>query len=146
MGSLDDEEESDEARGPTESEAKRGSHREMRSRKRDKGEEGDRKTGREEKKEERAERVTAVGEVRAEPFTARTKKTNRRDERSQARCLGRPLGHYLGHGAISFIEQAFCDYHRAGVYFRVVLVILLHVERYVSLVAYNAERVNAVRG
>lgn len=41
MGSLDDEEESDEARGgPTESEAKRGSHQEMRPRKRDEGEGG----------------------------------------------------------------------------------------------------------
>lgn len=75
--------------------------------------ERDRRTGGEEKKE-RAERMTAVGEVRAEPFTAR--KTNRRDERSQARCLGRSLPR-----AISFIEQAFCDYHRAGIYFRIVL-------------------------
>lgn len=60
-------------------------------------EERNRKTGRE--KKERTERVTAVGEVRAGPFTARTKKTNRRDERSQARCLGQPLGRYLGRGA-----------------------------------------------
>lgn len=77
--------------------------------------------------------MTAVGEVRAGPFTTRTKKTNRRDERSQARCLERLLDHYLGRGAISFIEQAFCDYHRAGVYFRVVLLILFVDIRYVHI-------------
>lgn len=88
--------------------------------------------------------MTAVGEVRAEPFIARTKKTNRRDERSQARCLERSLGHYLSHGAISFIEQAFCDYRRAGIYFRIVLLILLIVD--ISLVTYNSEQANTVRG
>lgn len=88
MGSLDDEEESDEARGgSTENEAKRRSHQEMRPRKRGKGKRrGTERQG--EKKKERAERVTAVGEVQAGPFTARTKKTNRREETSQARCLG----------------------------------------------------------
>lgn len=40
----------------------------------------------EEEKKEQAERVTAV-ELRTEPFTVRTKKTNRRDKRSRTRCL-----------------------------------------------------------
>lgn len=87
--SLNDEEESDEARGgPTERGKKRKPPRNAVVRRRKgegkQGEEEGQEDGGKKKEEANAERVTAV-ELRAGPFIARTKKTNRRDERSRAR-------------------------------------------------------------
>lgn len=89
----------------------------------------------EREREKRTERVTAV-EVRAGPFTARTRKTNRRGERGSPGqgAFGRPRSVTTPRYNLVYGAGAFCDYHRAAVvYFRSVYISfyspLIHVSR-----------------
>lgn len=104
MGSLDDEEESDEARGgPTDrakqkEEATEKCGRERRVAAKGEGEGNERERERERRGaevEKKKERMTAV-ELRAGLFTARTKKRNRRGERGVGQGASEwSLGHYV---------------------------------------------------